>query len=108
MGSFGGVLIIQIVWYMLKIFVGGGLLKRLSIKAKVVESEGQEKVTFSQVLSFFVDFVIFSCNVVGQVFDNVGFVIDIEKYIGHLELPVLNLDQDGRWIFEQSFDDRIR
>ena len=45
-------LIIQTVWYMLTIFVGGGLLKRPSISAKFVDPEGQEKTTFSQVSSF--------------------------------------------------------
>ena len=34
---------------MLTIFVGGGFLKRPSKNAKFGDSEGQEKVTFSQV-----------------------------------------------------------
>ena len=37
---------------MLTIFVGGGFLKKPSINEKFVDSEGQEKVTFSQVSSF--------------------------------------------------------
>ena len=52
LGSFGELLIVQIVWYMLRIFVGGGFLKKPSINAKFVDSEQQEKVTFSQVSSF--------------------------------------------------------
>ena len=43
---------IQIAWYMLTAFVGAGFLKKLSMNAKFVDSGGQEKVTFSQVLSF--------------------------------------------------------
>ena len=57
-------------------------------------------------LKFFrVEFVTFNCNAVGQAFDNLDFFIDIEKYSGHLELPVLNLDHDLWWIFEESFDE---
>ena len=55
--SFSELLNIQIVWYMLTIFVGGGFLKRLSINAKFVDSGGQEKVTFSQVATFSVSFL---------------------------------------------------
>ena len=41
--------VFRIVWYMLTIFVGGGFLKRPSINAKFVVSEGQKNVSFSQV-----------------------------------------------------------
>ena len=44
--------IVQIVWYMLTIFVGGGFLKILSLNVKFVDSGGQEKVALSQVSRF--------------------------------------------------------
>ena len=52
-GFIQNMLIVQIVWYMLKNFVGGGSMKTLSINAKFIDSGGQEKVAFSQVSSFF-------------------------------------------------------
>ena len=92
---------------MLTIFVGGGFLKRPSINAIFVDSEGQEKVTFSQVSSFSVSiFVTFSCNVVGQALDNVDFVVNIEENSCHLKFPVLTLDQDwGGFLKRASMDE---
>ena len=52
-----------------------------------------------------VDFVTFKCNVIGQAFDNVDFVVNIEENSCHLKFPVLNLDQDWRWVFEENFDE---
>ena len=56
---------------------------------------------------FRVDFVTFNCNVVGQAFDNVDFVVNIEENSCHLKFPVLTPDQDWGRIFEESFDERI-
>ena len=48
--------IVRLVWYILTILVGGGFLKRLSMNAILLDSGGQEKVTFYQVSSFSVSF----------------------------------------------------
>ena len=56
---------------------------------------------------FSINFVTFSCNVVGQAFDNVDFVVNIEEKCCHLEYPVLTLYQDWVWIFEESFNERL-
>ena len=68
---------------MLTIFVGGGLLKRPSKNAKLGDSEGKEKVTFSQVPNVSVS-MLYSI-VVGQLFNNVDFVVYFEEYCGHLD-----------------------
>ena len=69
---------------MLTIFVGGGFLKRPSMNAKFRDSEGQGKVTFSQVPSVSVS-ILKLCKVVGQTFNNVDFVNYIKKNSGHLD-----------------------
>ena len=59
LGSFSEVSIIQIVWYMLTILVGGGFLKRLLMNAKFVDSGGQGMLAFSQLSSFSVSILKF-------------------------------------------------
>ena len=93
---------------MLTIFVGGGLSKRSSINARFVDSEAPEKVNFSPSFEFFtVDCVTLSCNIVGQVFDDIEFVVNIEEKICHLKVPFLTLDHYWGWIFAKSFNERI-
>ena len=63
------------------------------------------KSNFLPSFKFFrVDFVIVTCsgNVVGYAFDNIDFVVYIEEKSCHLELSVLTLDQNWRWISEES------
>ena len=60
LGSFNEVSIIQIVWYMLTILVGGGFLKRLLMNAKIVDSGGQEMLAFPQLSCFSVSILKFS------------------------------------------------
>ena len=77
-------------------------------ECKVCRFWGTRKSSFFPSFDFFrVDFVTFSCNVVGYAFDNVNFVVYIEENSCHLELPVLTRGQDWRWIFEESFNERI-
>ena len=66
------------------------------------------KSSFSPSFELFrVDLVTSKCNVVGQAFVNVDFVVYIGKSIGHVTLSVLALDQNWRWIFKKSCIERI-
>ena len=39
--------------------------------------------------------------------DKVDFIVNVEENSCHLKFPVLTLDQDWRWIFQKSFNERI-
>ena len=88
----------------------GRVLEKAFDECKIGRFERTRKGNFLPSFKFFrVDFVIVTCrcNGGGYAFDNIDFVVYIEENSCHLELSVLTLDQNWRWIFGESFDERI-
>ena len=82
------------------------VLEKTFDKSKVCRFWKRGKSNFFPTLMFFrVDFVCFGYKVVSQALDDVYLVAFIEEDIGHLQLSVLTLDHNWRWIFEDNFNE---